>query len=132
MGRAAMAHFSISALLSLGLFVAAEASSYFIGKEKHSGAYLLDLDEESRALDLELGCYEGKMCPPVIILQGRFSGTLELNNCIDGTLYNFVNNGDLDAGIVVQQEGGMHGSRGIEQYGVGPCFCYTGRQLFCR
>ncbi|CAE8615205.1 unnamed protein product [Polarella glacialis] len=46
-------------------------------------------------------------------------------------MYTFVNKGELDGGVVMQHEGGLYGSKGISQFGVGTCFCYKEGTLMC-
>lgn len=88
-------------------------------------------DEDKTTLDLSKDCYPGKVCPPVVVMIGRQVGTIEVSNCHEGVMYTFINKGDLDAGVVVQHEGGLYGSRGIPQFGMGSCFCYREGNLMC-
>eukprot|EP00747_Dinoflagellata_sp_TGD_P189733 gnl/TRDRNA2_/TRDRNA2_50435_c0_seq1.p1 gnl/TRDRNA2_/TRDRNA2_50435_c0~~gnl/TRDRNA2_/TRDRNA2_50435_c0_seq1.p1 ORF type:complete len:132 (-),score=28.04 gnl/TRDRNA2_/TRDRNA2_50435_c0_seq1:383-778(-) len=105
---------------------AAAAAKYLIGQDAISGAFEVNFDEEKKDLNLRYDCHETKPCPPVIILTGKHAGTIQAYNCQEGVLYTFVHKGDLDVGIVVQQFGGEHGAKGIPQFGLGQCFCYTG------
>uniref|UniRef100_A0A7S0AAJ0 Uncharacterized protein n=1 Tax=Pyrodinium bahamense TaxID=73915 RepID=A0A7S0AAJ0_9DINO len=108
-----------------------EAAKYIIGKTANSGAFEVHFDDDKRTLDLANDCHPGKACPPVIIMSGRQVGTIDVNNCQEGVMYTFVNKGDIDAGVVVQHEGGLYGSKGIAQFGVGTCFCYKEGTLMC-
>mmetsp|Transcript_86235 Transcript_86235/g.136109 ORF Transcript_86235/g.136109 Transcript_86235/m.136109 type:complete len:125 (+) Transcript_86235:52-426(+) len=107
------------------------AAKYLIGTEANSGAYEIVFDEDKKVLDLEQDCHASKACPPVIVMKGRQVGSIDVKNCQDGVMYTFVNHGDLDAGIVIQHEGGIYGAKGIPQHGVGSCFCYTDQALLC-
>mmetsp|Transcript_85703 Transcript_85703/g.142019 ORF Transcript_85703/g.142019 Transcript_85703/m.142019 type:complete len:133 (-) Transcript_85703:125-523(-) len=107
------------------------AAKYLIGQEANSGAFEVNFDDDKKTLDLHQDCHELKACPPVIIMTGRLVGTIEIQNCQDGVMYTFVNKSDLDAGIYVQNVGGQHGVKGINQFGVGTCFCYLGGELMC-
>eukprot|EP00933_Yihiella_yeosuensis_P024345 TRINITY_DN18873_c0_g3_i1.p1 TRINITY_DN18873_c0_g3~~TRINITY_DN18873_c0_g3_i1.p1 ORF type:complete len:129 (-),score=11.26 TRINITY_DN18873_c0_g3_i1:123-509(-) len=109
----------------------AHAAKYIIGQEAHAGAFEIAFDEDKNTLDLAKDCYPGKACPPVIVMVGRQVGTIEVMNCHEGTMYTFVNKGELDAGVVMQHEGGLYGSKGIPQFGVGTCFCYREGTLMC-
>ncbi|CAJ1407653.1 unnamed protein product [Effrenium voratum] len=111
--------------------IEALASKYLIGQEERSGAFEVHFDEEKTTLDLSKDCYPGKVCPPVLVMVGRQVGTIEVSNCHEGVMYTFVNKGELDAGVVVQHEGGLYGSKGIPQFGVGTCFCYREGNLMC-
>eukprot|EP00444_Apocalathium_aciculiferum_P028935 CAMPEP_0183431914 /NCGR_PEP_ID=MMETSP0370-20130417/55133_1 /TAXON_ID=268820 /ORGANISM="Peridinium aciculiferum, Strain PAER-2" /LENGTH=131 /DNA_ID=CAMNT_0025617735 /DNA_START=76 /DNA_END=471 /DNA_ORIENTATION=+ len=130
MGRRA----AMSGLLGLLLLHCAglvDSAKYIIGQTVNSGAFLVEFDDDKRSLDLEADCHPGKACPPVIIMSGRQVGTIEVRNCQEGVMYTFLNKGDLDAGVVLQHEGGLYGSKGIAQFGVGTCFCYTDQLLMC-
>jgi len=114
------------------LWVSVSASGkYLIGQDDRSGAYEVMFDEDKTTLDLSKDCYPGKVCPPVVVMIGRQVGTIEVSNCHEGVMYTFINKGDLDAGVVVQHEGGLYGSRGIPQFGMGSCFCYREGNLMC-
>lgn len=124
------AHLVSLALLSC-LGEVSASGKYLIGQDDRSGAYEVMFDEEKTTLDLSKDCYPGKVCPPVVVMIGRQVGTIEVSNCHEGVMYTFVNKGDLDAGVVVQHEGGLYGSRGIPQFGMGTCFCYREGNLMC-
>mmetsp|Transcript_72687 Transcript_72687/g.164948 ORF Transcript_72687/g.164948 Transcript_72687/m.164948 type:complete len:131 (-) Transcript_72687:144-536(-) len=108
-----------------------QAAKYIIGNTANSGAFEIHFDDDKRTLDLEKDCHNNKACPPVIIMSGRQVGTIDVSHCQEGVMYTFVNKGDLDAGVVVQHVGGLYGSKGIAQFGVGTCFCYKNAQLMC-
>ncbi|CAE7862547.1 hypothetical protein AK812_SmicGene29013 [Symbiodinium microadriaticum] len=126
-----LGRFTIGFTLWALLAPLSSAAKYIIGQEERAGAYEVVFDEEKTALDLSKDCYPGKVCPPVVIMVGRQVGTIEVSNCHEGVMYTFVNKGDLDAGVVVQHEGGLYGSKGIPQFGVGTCFCYREGNLMC-
>ena len=109
----------------------AESGKYLIGQDERAGAYEVTFDEEKTTLDLSKDCYPGKVCPPVVVMIGRQVGTIEVSNCHEGVMYTFINKGELDAGVVVQHEGGLYGSKGIPQFGMGSCFCYREGNLMC-
>mmetsp|Transcript_22737 Transcript_22737/g.53053 ORF Transcript_22737/g.53053 Transcript_22737/m.53053 type:complete len:140 (-) Transcript_22737:94-513(-) len=123
--------------LTLGLFLWAtclsqcQGSKYLIGQESNSGAFEIHFSEDKHDLDLRKDCHDSRPCPPVVIMTGRMVGTVDVKNCQDGVMYTFVNKGELDAGVVLQHSGGLYGSKGIAQFGVGTCFCYTGGALMC-
>ncbi|CAE8665978.1 unnamed protein product, partial [Polarella glacialis] len=109
----------------LGFFVdLGQSAKYMIGQQANSGAYEVSFDEDKATLDLSKDCFPGKPCPPVVVMVGRQVGTIEVSNCHEGVMYTFVNKGELDGGVVMQHEGGLYGSKGISQFGVGTCFCY--------
>mmetsp|Transcript_93131 Transcript_93131/g.234064 ORF Transcript_93131/g.234064 Transcript_93131/m.234064 type:complete len:132 (-) Transcript_93131:243-638(-) len=118
-------------LFLLGASWLVDSAKYIIGKTANAGAFEVDFDDEKRSLDLATDCFEGKACPPVVILSGRQVGTIDVRNCQEGVMYTFVNKGDLDAGVVLQHEGGLYGSKGIAQFGVGTCFCFKDSTLMC-
>eukprot|EP00401_Gymnodinium_catenatum_P010580 CAMPEP_0117475338 /NCGR_PEP_ID=MMETSP0784-20121206/9743_1 /TAXON_ID=39447 /ORGANISM="" /LENGTH=115 /DNA_ID=CAMNT_0005269581 /DNA_START=79 /DNA_END=426 /DNA_ORIENTATION=+ len=107
------------------------SAKYMIGTEANSGAFEVYFDEDKRILDLAEDCHKEKACPPVIVMTGRQVGTVDVTNCNEGVMYTFVNKGELDAGVVMQHEGGLYGSKGIPQFGVGTCFCYKEGTLMC-
>merc|ERR1719330_1014308 len=111
----------ILALVGLACSRSAFAAKYLIGQTANSGAFEVHFEEEKQTLDLATDCHPGKACPPVIVV----------TNCQEGVMYTFVNKGELDAGVVVQHEGGLYGSKGIAQFGVGTCFCYKDSALMC-
>merc|ERR1712061_730332 len=106
----------LSALACLWSLRPALAAKYIIGQTANSGAFEVHFEEEKQTLDLATDCHSGKACPPVIVMTGRHVGTIDVNNCQEGVMYTFVNKGELDAGVVVQHEGGLYGSKGIAQF----------------
>eukprot|EP00927_Polykrikos_kofoidii_P053363 TRINITY_DN47806_c0_g1_i1.p1 TRINITY_DN47806_c0_g1~~TRINITY_DN47806_c0_g1_i1.p1 ORF type:complete len:126 (+),score=24.38 TRINITY_DN47806_c0_g1_i1:76-453(+) len=118
-------------LLSCIFIVTVQSAKYMIGREQNSGAFEVFFDEEKQVLDLAEDCHHDKACPPVVVMVGRQVGTIDVTNCQEGVMYTFVNKGDLDSGVVMQHEGGLYGSKGIPQYGVGTCFCYKEGTLMC-
>eukprot|EP00746_Dinoflagellata_sp_MGD_P165288 gnl/MRDRNA2_/MRDRNA2_94471_c0_seq1.p1 gnl/MRDRNA2_/MRDRNA2_94471_c0~~gnl/MRDRNA2_/MRDRNA2_94471_c0_seq1.p1 ORF type:complete len:130 (+),score=18.73 gnl/MRDRNA2_/MRDRNA2_94471_c0_seq1:64-453(+) len=121
----------LGALLMSLILGMSQAAKYLIGTDSNSGAFEVSFDETKTLLDLEGDCHSQKSCPPVIIMVGSQQGTIELKNCETGVMYSFINHSENDAGITVQQEGGMFGAKGIPQYGVGTCFCYKERTMMC-
>eukprot|EP00931_Biecheleriopsis_adriatica_P011882 TRINITY_DN112974_c0_g1_i1.p1 TRINITY_DN112974_c0_g1~~TRINITY_DN112974_c0_g1_i1.p1 ORF type:complete len:125 (-),score=21.02 TRINITY_DN112974_c0_g1_i1:41-415(-) len=119
-------------LLRVALFCCTvHAAKYLVGHEANAGAFEVYFDEDKMTLDLDGDCYPGKVCPPVLVMLGQHSGTIEVKNCYVGVMYTFINKGEMDSGVVVQHEGGLYGAKGIPQFGVGTCFCYTGGALMC-
>merc|ERR1719330_244327 len=113
----------ILALVGLACSRSAFAAKYLIGQTANSGAFEVHFEEDKHTLDLATDCHPGKACPPVVVMTGLHIGTIDVKNCQDGIAYMFVNRGDLDAGVVVQHQGGLFGSKGIPRFGLGTCFC---------
>ena len=112
------------------LFVAiCHASKYLIGTDSNSGAW--EISEQLNALNLAEDCFEGRLCPPVVVFIGTQSGTVSVSNCEEGILYSFINRSDSEYGIVIQDATGLYGSKAISQYGLGQCFCHRESVLLC-
>jgi hypothetical protein len=112
------------------LFVAVcRAAKYLIGTEQNSGAW--EIADQLSAMNLAEDCFEGKICPPVVIFTGMQSGTLSVSNCEEGVLYSFINRSDSEYGIVIQDATGLYGSKAISQFGLGQCFCHRDSVLLC-
>jgi hypothetical protein len=111
------------------LVTIASAAKYRIGIEANSGAW--EIEDNLNALNLAEDCYEGKICPPVMIFKGMQSGTVSVSNCEEGVLYSFINRSDSEYGIVIQDATGLYGSKAISQYGLGQCFCHREAVLLC-
>ena len=105
------------------------AAKYRIGNEASSGAW--EIAEELNSLNLAEDCYEGKICPPVLIFTGMQSGTVSASGCEEGVLYSFINRSDSEYGIVIQDASGLYGSKAISQFGLGQCFCHRDSVLLC-
>lgn len=97
-----------------------EPIDFLIGDNTPSGAILLQ--EESSSIDLSKDCGKGE-CPSVLIFASQQWGTINLINCKKGRSYTFINKSKVDLGIVVQQSGGMFGSKPISRFDVATCFC---------
>ena len=58
-------------------------AKYLIGNDANSGAW--EIGHELSTLDLRQDCFDGKICPPVVIFTGQQSGSVPLNRaCIIG------------------------------------------------
>lgn len=100
-----------------------EPVSYVIGDNSPPhGAVKLGADFTGRPLNLDIECGT-HACPSVLIFTGQQWGTIDVVNCKVGQQYMFVNRSNMDLGIVVQQNGGAMGSKGIAQFDIGTCFC---------
>lgn len=129
-----MFRFIVAILCTLLQPVAAQ--KYFIGNMANAGAWnITDTDLDCTTLpcsfDLALGCFKGKKCPPVVIFEGKISGTIDVGHCDVGVMYSFVNFSEDDSGITVQHAGGHFGAVGISRFGVGTCFCHISNKLLC-
>jgi hypothetical protein len=111
------------------LVAVCQGAKYLIGTDANSGAW--EIAEQHSAMNLVEDCFEGKICPPVIIFTGMQSGTVSVSNCEEGVLYSFINRSDSEYGIVIQDASGLYGSKAISQYGLGQCFCHRESVLLC-
>ena len=56
------------------LVAVCHAAKYLIGTDANSGAW--EISEQLNAMNLAEDCFEGKICPPVIVFIGMQSGTV--------------------------------------------------------
>jgi len=106
---------------------------YLIGTNQNSGAYEIFNHTITETFDLRSGCFEGKLCPSVLIFHGNITGTMNFVNCEAGTLYTIVNRSvEEESGVLqLQNDGGSHGTQAIPRFGLGQCFCYSDAMLHC-
>jgi hypothetical protein len=109
--------FSLSLLYTATAFN--KAVDFMIGTESLFGA--IELPDDVSILDLSK-CGKA-LCPSVLIFVGKQWGTISLKGCKIGRLYFFINRSDVDLGIVLQQEGGMFGSKAVGRFDLVTCFC---------
>lgn len=100
-----------------------EPISFVIGDSAPPyGAVTLTEDFSTRPLDLAVDCGR-KFCPSILIFSGQQWGTVNVVNCRVGQQYMFINRSKVDLGVVIQQNGGAIGSKGIGRFDLGTCFC---------
>lgn len=87
--------FLLSSWVAVDQVAPVSAQKYIIGDTFMSGAF--NISEKSVqctspnapcGFNLEAGCFMGKRCPPVVIFEGELSGTIEMENCDVGVMYN--------------------------------------------
>jgi hypothetical protein len=61
--------------------------------------------------------------PSVLIFGGQQWGTVNIRNCRIDRQYLLVNRSQVDLGIVVQEDGGLFGSKTISRFEAVTCFC---------
>ena len=78
--------------------------------------------EDTPLVDLSMICGYNH-CPSVLIFAAQQWGTIGLKNCVIGRVYLIINQSKMDLGIVVQEDGGMFGSKPISRFDSVTCFC---------
>ncbi len=78
--------------------------------------------EDTSLVDLSVTCGKNH-CPSVLIFAAQQWGTIGLKNCVIGRIYVIINQSKIDLGIVVQEDGGMFGSKPISRFDSVTCFC---------
>lgn len=98
-----------------------EKLDYVVGPA-NAGHGAVILFDDIGLLDLRIHCGTAE-CPSILIFGGQQWGTVNIRNCRAGRQYLLVNRSHVDLGIVVQEEGGLFGSKPISRFEAVTCFC---------
>lgn len=100
-----------------------EAHDVVIGDQSPpAGAITLNDDYSTSVLDLNSACGTA-LCPSILMFTQKQWGTINVMNCKGGRTYTFINKSSVDLGIIIQQNGGMFGSKAISRFDLVNCFC---------